>query len=91
MKLLMVCNSLGNRIVTDKVDTMEDDEEESDEILNQVLDEIGVDLNQQLGETPQGFAVPQTETRVAQAQPMGGAASGDDDLQTRLNNLKGDL
>lgn len=74
---------------------MEDDEEESDEILNQVLDEIGVDLNQQLGEAPQGFAVPQTESRVAQAQaqaqPMGGPSiGGDDDLQARLNNLKGD-
>lgn len=70
---------------------MEDDEEESDEILNQVLDEIGVDLNQQLGEAPSGFAVAaQSEsTRVAQAQAQGGAA-GEDDLQARLNQLKGD-
>lgn len=72
-------------------DTMEDDEEESDEILNQVLDEIGVDLNQQLAETPSGFAVPQTENKVAQAQAMGGGGGDpDDDLQARLNNLKGD-
>ncbi|CCG84747.1 protein of unknown function [Taphrina deformans PYCC 5710] len=70
-------------------DTMEDDEEESDEILNQVLDEIGVDLTQQLGEAPTGFAVPQTESRVPQAQAMGGGGT-DDDLQARLNNLKGD-
>lgn len=82
---------------------MEDDEEESDEILNQVLDEIGVDLNQQLGEAPTGFAVQQTESRVAQAQAMGGGSgvagggaaaamggSTDDDLLARLNNLKGD-
>lgn len=72
---------------------MEDDEEESDEILNQVLDEIGVDLNQQLGEAPSGFATPQTEGKVAQAQAMGGGgggASGDDDLMARLNNLRGD-
>jgi charged multivesicular body protein 2A len=72
---------------------MEDDEEESDEILNQVLDEIGVDLTQKLGEAPQGFAAAQTETRVPQAQAMGnGGASGggaEDDLMARLNNLKG--
>lgn len=72
-------------------DTMEDDEEESDEILNQVLDEIGVDLNQQLGEAPTGFALPQTEGKVAQAQAMGGSGGdADDDLLARLNNLKGD-
>lgn len=72
---------------------MEDDEEESDEILNQVLDEIGVDLNQQLGEAPSGFAAPQTESKVAQAQAMGGGGGGgsaDDDLMARLNNLRGD-
>ena len=67
-------------------DAMEDDEEESDEVLQQVLDEIGVDLNQQLGETPQGFAEAKAADRVA-AQPQ---AIGDDDLLARLNNLKGD-
>ena len=31
-----------------------EDEEEGEEVVNQVLDEIGVDLNQALGETPSG-------------------------------------
>merc|ERR1711964_482698 len=58
-----------------------EDEEEGEEVVNQV-DEIGVDLNQALGETPSGLqkqAVP--EGRVAQAIGGGGE---DDDLQARL-------
>ncbi|KIW21586.1 hypothetical protein PV08_02166 [Exophiala spinifera] len=63
-----------------------EDEEEGEEVVNQVLDEIGVDLNNALGETPTGIqkqAVP--EGRVAQAIGGGGE---DDDLQARLNNLR---
>jgi charged multivesicular body protein 2A len=62
-----------------------EDEEEGEEVVNQVLDEIGVDLNQALGETPssiQKSAVP--ESRVAQA--IGGGE--DDDLQARLDSLR---
>ena len=61
-----------------------DDEEETDEVVNQVLDEIGVDLNQALGETPTGLpknAV--SEGKVAQA-----IGAEDDDLQSRLDNLR---
>lgn len=65
---------------------MEDDEEESDEILNQVLDEIGVDLNEQLVNAPQGFKAQQKESEGRVAQALGGGA--DDDLQARLDSLK---
>jgi charged multivesicular body protein 2A len=61
-----------------------DDEEETDEVVSQVLDEIGVDLNQALGETPTGLpknAV--SEGKVAQA-----IGAEDDDLQSRLDNLR---
>merc|ERR1711939_926752 len=64
-----------------------EDEEEGEEVVNQVLDEIGVDLNQALGETPSGIqkaAVP--EGRVAQA--IGGGGGEDDDLQARLDSLR---
>ncbi|KAJ9497544.1 ESCRT-III subunit protein did4 [Exophiala xenobiotica] len=64
-----------------------EDEEEGEEVVNQVLDEIGVDLNNALGETPTGIqkaAVP--EGRVAQA--IGGAGGEDDDLQARLDSLR---
>ncbi|KAK9481016.1 Snf7 family [Lipomyces japonicus] len=40
-------------------DAMEDEEEESEDVVNQVLDEIGVDLSQVLGETPSGIAISQ--------------------------------
>jgi len=63
-----------------------EDEEEGEEVVNQVLDEIGVDLNSSLGETPTGIqkaAVP--EGRVAQAIGGGGE---DDDLQARLDGLR---
>ncbi|KAJ9604206.1 ESCRT-III subunit protein did4 [Cladophialophora chaetospira] len=63
-----------------------EDEEEGEEVVNQVLDEIGVDLNSTLGETPTGIqkaAVP--EGRVAQAIGGGGE---DDDLQARLDSLR---
>lgn len=70
-------------------DSMEmDDEEESEEIVAQVFDEIGIDLNQALGNAPQGIAAPSSAVaadggRVAQA--VGGDG---DDLQARLDSLR---
>ncbi|KAK9894209.1 Snf7-domain-containing protein [Cystobasidium minutum MCA 4210] len=56
-------------------DVMEDEgeteEEESDKILKQVLDEIGVSVSQQLGETPEGLGAPQVETERRQAVAVG--------------------
>ncbi|KAL8671283.1 MAG: hypothetical protein Q9168_004223 [Polycauliona sp. 1 TL-2023] len=64
-----------------------EDEEEGDEVVNKVLDEIGVDLGQAMGETPtalQSNATP--NARVAEA--IGGGDAGDDDLQARLDSLR---
>ncbi|KAI4086445.1 MAG: hypothetical protein LQ344_007540 [Seirophora lacunosa] len=66
-----------------------EDEEEGDEVVNKVLDEIGVDLGQAMGETPAGLqktAVP--DGRVAQAIGGGGGGNEDDDLQARLDSLR---
>lgn len=63
-----------------------DDEEETDEVVSRVLDEIGVDLSQTLGETPSGQLLSKNaagEGRVAQA-----VGAEDDDLQSRLDNLR---
>ncbi|KAI9678705.1 MAG: ESCRT-III subunit protein did4 [Caeruleum heppii] len=80
-------------IMDDAVDeaTGMEDEEEGEEVVKEVLDEIGVDLGQAMGDTPSGIqksAVP--EGRVAEAIGGGGAEPGDDDLQSRLNNLRRD-
>lgn len=61
------------------------EDEQADEILTKVLDEIGVDLNTSLKDTPNQINVENPETqRVAQA--IGG--SDEDDLQARLDSLK---
>ncbi|KAL8808719.1 MAG: hypothetical protein Q9223_007743 [Gallowayella weberi] len=64
-----------------------EDEEEGDEVVNKVLDEIGVDLGQAMGETPSSLqknAVP--DGRVAEA--IGAGGNDDDDLQARLDGLR---
>lgn len=72
-----------------------DEDEEAEEIVNKVLDEIGVDLNAQLQSTPQNVVSDNSfgESKQRVAEPMGAsgdAQSGnsDDDLQARLNSLK---
>ena len=79
-----------------------EDEEEGEEVVNQVLDEIGVDMNQavscrqtvicrslttvQLGETPSGLQ-KNTVAEGRVAQAIGGGGE-DDDLQARLDHLR---
>ncbi|KAI9802750.1 MAG: hypothetical protein M1825_002772 [Sarcosagium campestre] len=64
-----------------------EDEEEGEEVVNQVLDDIGVDLSQALGDTPSGLQKNTVaEGRVAEA--IGGGDAGDDSLEARMNNLR---
>ncbi|KAK9353322.1 Snf7 family [Lipomyces doorenjongii] len=51
-------------------DAMEDEEEESDEIVNQVLDEIGINLANQLGETPSTIGVGAQPESELEAQVL---------------------
>lgn len=75
---------------------MEDNEfnedEEADEIVNKVLDEIGVDLNVKLNSTPNDIvkdANPLTANAVSRtAIAEGSELNPDDELQARLNSLK---
>lgn len=63
-----------------------DEEEETDEVVAQVLDEIGVDLSQAMGETPTALGALKTANSEQQvAQAIGGG--GDDDLEARLRRL----
>merc|ERR1712168_268535 len=67
-------------------DAMEgsDDEEESEQIVKQVLDELGLQLNEELGSIQMG-AGPST---AAANKPMSDSAAADADLEARLNNLR---
>ncbi|KAJ5587507.1 uncharacterized protein N7459_003272 [Penicillium hispanicum] len=73
----------------DEATGIEGEEEEGEDIVKEVLDEIGVDLGQALGETPSDIQQESAgEARVAQAVGGGGGSAGDDDLQARLDSLR---
>merc|ERR1712211_93879 len=71
----------------------EEDEEESDAIVNQVLDELGLQLNDKLGDVPvaTGSLAPAGAAKSKQAVAAGGPTDDDDaDLQARLDDLRRD-
>ncbi|CAN3372569.1 hypothetical protein DIURU_004937 [Diutina rugosa] len=74
--------------VVDDAMAIDDDElgedEQVDEILGKVMDEIGVDLNTTLKDTPNGLSA-EADSRQAVAAHGG---SDEDDLQARLDSLK---
>ena len=91
---------LKQEVMEDTIDGVmeqEGDEEAQDEVLNQVLDEIGINLSADLGDAPkqgvkQQQAAPQ-RAQVGAAAGGGGPAAGggssiDDDLASRLANLR---
>ncbi|CAH1765730.1 6346_t:CDS:2, partial [Entrophospora sp. SA101] len=69
-------------------DTMaeEDDEEETEMIVNQVLDEIGITLDQSLVDAPTTIEKTKTNERVPLAAEM--ESSDDAALQARLDQLR---
>jgi len=72
-------------------DMLEDDdeEEETETIINQVLDEIGIDIGQELADTPMSGTtqVQAKKERVAVGETE---ALADKELQQRLENLRKD-
>lgn len=70
----------------------EDDEEESDAIVNQVLDELGLQLNDKLGDMPvaAGSLATAGAAKNKTAVAAGGADDDDADLQARLDDLRRD-
>ncbi|XP_068669052.1 vacuolar protein sorting-associated protein 2 homolog 1-like [Aristolochia californica] len=87
-KMEMVTEVMGDAID----DALEGDEEEAEteELVNQVLDEIGIDIDSQLLKAPSSaVAAPSATGKVAQAETTGSDDSGiDTDLQARLDNLR---
>jgi charged multivesicular body protein 2A len=67
----------------------EDEEEESDALISQVLDEIGISLNE-IASAPKGkIGVQSTVQEAPQAEALGAGSEGiNDDLQARLDKLR---
>jgi len=70
----------------------EDDEEETDQIVRQVFDELGLQLTDDLGGITTGATLsgPAQTSKQPTAVPAGGMDSEDLDLEERLNNLRRD-
>ncbi|KAJ8631701.1 hypothetical protein MRB53_025024 [Persea americana] len=87
-KMEMVIEVMGDAID----DALEGDEEEqeTEELVNQVLDEIGINIDSQLVKAPSSVvAAAAATTKVAQAEATGNEENGiDSDLQARLDNLR---
>merc|ERR1719411_2602883 len=71
----------------------EDDEEESDAIVTQVLDELGLQMTDQITGLPVagstiGVPKDKAKTPAVAAAAGGGEAAADADLEERLNNLR---
>ncbi|VDK54698.1 unnamed protein product [Anisakis simplex] len=67
--------------------TEETDEEESEAIVNQVLDELGIQMNEELGALPTAQGTLAPKASEAKQQPTA-LSDADADLQARLENLR---
>eukprot|EP00268_Persea_americana_P056354 TRINITY_DN663_c0_g1_i2.p1 TRINITY_DN663_c0_g1~~TRINITY_DN663_c0_g1_i2.p1 ORF type:complete len:225 (-),score=75.06 TRINITY_DN663_c0_g1_i2:252-926(-) len=88
-RMEMVSEVMGDAI--DDALGGDEEEEETEELVNQVLDEIGIDINEQLVKAPSSaVAVPAAATtKLAQPETAGSEDGGiDHDLQARLDNLR---
>lgn len=82
---------MTSEIMGDAVDDAfeeEGEEEETEELVAQVMDEIGIDLNEGLVTAP-AKAMPAQAEAVAPEPVLEGADGIDSDLQARLKNLRG--
>ncbi|KAJ8756081.1 hypothetical protein K2173_024628 [Erythroxylum novogranatense] len=88
-RMEMVTEVMGDAID----DALEGDEEEveTEELVNQVLDEIGIGINNELVNAPSAsVSAPAATNKIAQAESTGGHEENglDDDLQARMDNLR---
>ncbi|KAI9349461.1 Snf7-domain-containing protein [Zopfochytrium polystomum] len=83
-EMMNMKEEMMNDAIDDAVEE-EDDEEESEAIVNQVLDEIGINLNQEMVDAPTGRVGG--KVRESDPEPL---LADDLGLQERLNNLRKD-
>lgn len=79
--------------VMDDVFEEDTDEQESDQIVNKVLDELGIEMNQTLATLPASGKTPVVgktaeNDKQPTAAPVAGSAAVDADLEERLNKLR---
>ncbi|EEB10736.1 Charged multivesicular body protein 2A, putative [Pediculus humanus corporis] len=82
---------MKEEIINDAMDDAmegDDDEEETDAIVSQVLDELGLQMNDQLSGLPQTGGSLATPSANKTAEAAGVATDADADLQARLDNLR---
>ncbi|KAK6626364.1 Charged multivesicular body protein 2A [Polyplax serrata] len=83
---------MKEEIINDAMDDAmegDDDEEETEAIVSQVLDELGLQMNDQLSGLPQAGGSLATPAATAKtAVPSGPVSDADADLQARLDNLR---
>lgn len=72
-----------NDVIDDVMDDEMNEEEETDLIVSQVLDEIGISLGQSLVEAPSGSNASTQKVALAE-----GSLDDDDALRARLDNLR---
>lgn len=81
--------------VMDDVFEEDTDEQETDNVVNQVLGELGIEMNQTLAALPESGKTPvagktSNADKQPTAQPVAGSAAADADLEERLNKLRRD-
>ncbi|BBH08232.1 SNF7 family protein [Prunus dulcis] len=90
-KMELVTEVMGDAI--DDALEGDEEEEETDELVSQVLDEIGIDVNQELVNAPSAaVAAPSAKNKVPQVEAAATDDTGiDSELQARLDNFKKDV
>ncbi|KAL8160875.1 hypothetical protein V2J09_012364 [Rumex salicifolius] len=84
---------LTSEVMGDAIDDAlegDEEEEETEDLVSQVLDEIGINVNQELVNAPSSsVSAPAAAVKAPQAEAAANEDGGiDDDLQARLDNLR---
>lgn len=82
---------MKEEIINDTMDDAmegDDDEEETDAVVSQVLDELGLQMNDQLSGLPQASGSLVTTAGAKTPVAAGALSDADADLQARLDNLR---
>lgn len=66
----------------------DEDEEESDAIVNEVLDELGLQLSEKLTDLPEAGGSLSAGAQKGKAAAPAAVSDADADLQARLENLR---